>query len=104
MGRVKHTRIPLSEPAEWRNALEGIPHAFGHTWESCYAMNLTTGNPTYLYLFEDGDTRIVCPVSERLFKGQVDIVTPYGFSGFTGNKEHSDFRRHWKTFAVEQRY
>ena len=36
--------IPLENRLEWQMALTGIPHAFGHTWESCHAMHLTTGS------------------------------------------------------------
>ena len=96
--------IALTSPDEWREALVGIPHAFAHTWESCYAMHLTSGLPTYLYAFEDAGTRIVCPIAERRYAGHVDIVTPYGFSGFSGNGECLDFPRHWRTFAVERGY
>ena len=96
--------IALGSPREWREALVGIPHAFAHTWESCYAMHLTSGLPTYLYAFEDGGTRIVCPLAERRYAGHVDIVTPYGFSGFSGNQECPDFPRHWRRFALERGY
>ena len=44
--------IPLDSPAEWKEALVGIGHAFSHTWENCYAMHLTTGFRTYLYCFD----------------------------------------------------
>jgi hypothetical protein len=99
-----HRCIPLESADEWREALIGIRHAFAHTWESCHAMHLTTGFPTYLYCFEDGETRIVCPISERQYAGYVDIVTPYGLSGFTGNHDCPDFPRHWKRFASDRGY
>src|SRR6267142_536258 len=99
-----HRCIPLASPAEWREALNGIRHAFAHTWESCYAMHLTTGFATYLYCFEDGETRIVCPLSERQYEGHVDIVTPYGFSGFIGNSDCPAFPREWTRFARERGY
>ena len=72
--------IPLESRVEWQNALQGIKHAFAHTWENCYAMHLTTGFTTYLYCFEAENIRIVCPIAEREFQGYVDIVTPYGLS------------------------
>ena len=40
--------VPTSDPDAWRRALEGLPHAFAHTWESCRAMELTTGHETHL--------------------------------------------------------
>jgi hypothetical protein len=96
--------IPLSQPEKWKAALEGIEHAFGHTWESCYAMHLTTKQSTFLYLFESEGAKVVCPISEREFKGFTDIVTPYGFSGFAGNKEVPGFEKYWKRFVKEKGY
>jgi hypothetical protein len=96
--------ISLDSPDEWRAELIGIPHAFAHTWESCYAMHLNTRFATYLYAFEEAGSRIVCPIAERRYGGHVDIVTPYGFSGFTGNRECQDFPEHWRRFAVNRGY
>ena len=40
---ISHKCIPLNSPAEWKNALRGVKHAFAHTWENCHAIGLTTG-------------------------------------------------------------
>jgi len=96
--------IPLDSPAEWKEALVGIGHAFSHTWENCYAMHLTTGFRTYLYCFEAENVRIVCPIAEREFDGHIDIVTPFGFSGFAGNKDYPEFPRYWRNFVKERGY
>jgi hypothetical protein len=96
--------IPLSSPLEWKNALNGISHAFAHTWENCYAMSLSTRLPSYLYAYESPHARIVCPIAERRFDGYVDIVTPYGFSGFVGTGECPDFPSRWKRFVAEREY
>lgn len=96
--------IPLESRAEWQNALQGIKHAFAHTWENCYAMHLTTGFPTYLYCFETDSVRIVCPIAEREFENHVDIVTPYGFSGFVGNANCADFAQYWRKFVTKRGY
>ena len=96
--------ISLDSPDKWREQLIGIPHAFAHTWESCYAMHLTTGFATYLYAFEGAGARIVCPIAERRYGGHVDIVTPYGFSGFTGDRECPDFPRYWRRFVADRGY
>ncbi len=101
---MKHELIPLSSPDLWKEALQDIPHAFGHTWENCYAMHLSTGLPTYLYQFKHGDAKVICPISERSFMGKIDIVTPYGFSGFTGNNNIYEFPLYWKKFAKERGY
>ncbi|HEY7253395.1 MAG TPA: hypothetical protein VIG37_23055 [Methylomirabilota bacterium] len=96
--------IPLDARADWQDALRGIPHAFGHTWESCYAIHLTSRLPTYLYCFTKEDVRIVCPIAERTLGGHTDIVTPYGFSGFVGNRDCPDFPEHWSAFARRRGY
>ncbi len=101
---IRQQCIPLASPDEWRVALKGIKHAFAHTWENCYAMHLTTGFKTYLYCFEADNVRIVCPIAERKFEGYIDIVTPYGFSGFVGNGDYPDFSNHWASFVREQGY
>jgi len=96
--------IPLDNPNEWNKALSGLKHAFGQTWENCYAMYLSTGFPTYLYSFEEGEIHIVCPFSERSFGGFTDIVTPYGFSGFVGNRPYPEFPNLWRKFVKERGY
>ena len=66
---IKEDLIPLDSPAMWKQALDGIKHSFGHTWENCYAMQLTTGFKTYLYCFESEHGRVVCPIAERDYRG-----------------------------------
>ena len=101
---VKQKLIQLEFPEDWKAALSGIQHTFGHTWENCNAMNLTTGLRTYLYSFEKGGIRIICPIAERAFNGYVDVVKPFGFSGFAGNGECPEFPDYWRNFVREQRY
>ncbi len=101
---IRNSWIPLDDRSVWRDILGGIPHAFGHTWESCYAMSLSTGYNTYLYTFEADGVLIVCPIAERSFGGHIDILTPYGFSGFTGNGSYPDFPKHWKQEAARRKY
>ena len=104
MAPIMERCIPLDSRADWQEALRGIPHAFGHTWESCYAMHLTSRLPTYLYCFAKADVRIVCPLAERTFGGHTDIVTPYGFSGFVGTRDCPEFPDHWTAFARRRGY
>jgi hypothetical protein len=101
---INQTCISLEFPVEWKNALQGTKHGFAHTWENCYAMHLTTDFKTYLYCFETENVRIVCPIAEREFEGHVDIVTPYGLSGFVGNSDYVDFPRHWREFVRSRDY
>ena len=101
---MKQELIPLNAPHKWKQALEDIPIAFGHTWESCYAMFLSTGNNTFLYQFTCNDVKIICPLVERAYKEHIDIQTPYGFSGFVGNRDFPEFQSHWDRFVQEQGY
>ena len=101
---IRQHCIPLASPEEWRDALQGIRHTFGHTWENCHAMNLTTGLETYLYCYENGNIRIVSPITERNFNSHVDIVKPFGFSGFVRTGDCPEFRRHWAAFTRERGY
>ena len=96
--------ISLDQRQNWNEALEGIPHAFAHTWENCYAMNLTTGFPTYLWCFEDRDCRVVCPLAERKYLDWTDITTPYGFSGFVGKGDSTVVSQQWNEFVRERQY
>lgn len=95
--------IPV-DSTEWDDVIKDIGHSFAHTRESCYAMSLTTGFNTFLYKFESDNVKIVCPISERDIKGYIDIVTPYGFSGFTGNAIHPEFINYWNEFVKEKNY
>jgi len=100
----RHALIPLDSRTDWDAALTDVPHAFAHTWASCQATHLTTGLPTYLYRFELERVQIVCPIVERSCSGLVDIVTPYGFSGFAGTDECPVFPRQWAEFAAARGY
>ena len=101
---IKQYAVPVESSQEWKDALKGVPHAFGHTWEHCYAMYLTTRHPTYLYCYEEDDARIVCPIAEREYVGHTDILKPFGFSGFVGNADPARFRDHWSDFVRERGY
>jgi hypothetical protein len=99
-----HRRIPLEARTDWEQALAGIPHAFAHTWGHCRSVYLSSRLPTYLYCFEDGDVRVVCPLSERRYRGEADIVTPYGFGGFVGSADCPEFPAHWAEYAARAGY
>ena len=101
---IKQYCIPLESSSEWKDALKGIKHSFGHTWENCNAMQLTTGLTTYLYCFETENDRVVCPICERDYNGYIDILKPFGFSGFVANCDYTEFQQHWKEFARQKGY
>jgi hypothetical protein len=98
------TLIPLSSCAEWESALEGVSHAFAHSWQSCHAMSMTSGAPTFLFHWAAGSSRFVCPVMEREFEGYVDVCTPYGFSGFAGTGDWIAMQEAWRKLAVQRGY
>ena len=95
----QHELIPLTEPGRWADALSEVPHGHAHTWGFCRAIQLTSGLPTYLYRYERGGARVVCPLAEREVSGQIDIVTPYGFGGFAPSGDCKPFPRDWADFA-----
>ncbi|PWU08275.1 MAG: hypothetical protein C5B51_08110 [Terriglobia bacterium] len=96
--------IPLSQELDWHNALQGLPHAIGHTWDFWQAVHLTSGQDIYLYLLEEGDVRLICPFAERAYRESRDIVSLPGLSGFTGNGFSPVVMDRWTTWAREQRY
>lgn len=96
--------VPLSAPERWRRVLEHIPHGFAHTQESCHAYSLTTGYETFLFCAEAGGSRVACPIAERPIDGRVDVVTPYGFSGFSGTGPAPDLPERWRAFARARGY
>jgi hypothetical protein len=96
-------RIPLDDREAWERALDGVPHAFGHTWGACRAL-AEPGAATVLFAAADGDARVVCPLVEREIEGRLDVATPYGFSGFAGTGPWAGFPERWEGFARERGY
>jgi hypothetical protein len=95
--------IPLAERAGWEAALAGVPHVFGHTWGSSMALAMS-GQEAVLYLAEEGERRVACPLVERPIEGRLDVATPYGFSGLTGTGPWPGFAERWRRFAAERGY
>lgn len=96
--------ISLDSKSDWAKALNGVKHSFAHTWGNCYSMSLTTKNKTFLFSYENEEVMIICPIAEREYVGIKDIVTPYGFSGFTGNGDCKDFFNSWNDFVRKNNY
>jgi len=96
--------ISLDCPDQWRSALDGIAHAFGHTWESCCALQADSGRPTFLYALETDAGRFVCPIEERVFDGVTDVVAPSGFSGFFGVGDSRGVDSCWNDAASGRAY
>ena len=96
--------IPLEAREAWEEALHGIPHGFHHTWEYAWAMRLTTGHTTLLYLWTEGEARLACPLIERPFGAYVDVATPSGLSGFVGSACWSRVAPRWNELARARGY
>ena len=68
-------------------------------------MSKQSGLPVYLYRSFDDRRSLVIPFSERRSHCTIDILTPYGFSGFTAtdsitNRDIED----WTSFCVSRGY
>jgi len=96
--------VPLSARDRWEQALEGLAHGFNHTWEHCNAISFTTGLDTFLWCFDEGTDRLICPLMERPFSEFRDVATPPGISGFAGHGAPERLRSAWETFTGEAGY
>ena len=96
---MRRTLIGLDERERWDAALDRVPHAFWHTWTHCAAMATSSGQRTRLHVLEDADLHVVCPVAERVADGHIDLVTPYGFSGFVGTSASFALGDRWADLA-----
>ena len=99
---MKQCLIPLEDETGWAEALEGVPHAFAHRNDHCRAFAASSGLPTHLYAAEFDGVRVACPLSVRTFMGERDVVTPYGFAGFTSSGPAPGFAGVWRQFAAAQ--
>lgn len=97
--------ICLDDRPAWERALDDVPHAFAHTWGHSHAMQVNSGLRTFLWCHDDGDVRVRCPVVERpIDDSAVDVVTPFGFSGFVGNGPCRDLQRIWREWCRSRGY
>jgi hypothetical protein len=94
--------IPLSDPERWRAALEGVPHGPAHTWGHCRAFSFSSEQEPFLVSFKQGSDRAVCALSERTFRGEPDVFTPYGYGGFSSTGPIEGFASLWRSFARRQ--
>jgi hypothetical protein len=67
-------------------------------------MYMTTGWPTFLYVWQDGSSKAVCAFAERGDAPHIDVVTPYGFGGFTGVRAGPGLLDSWRQFAGDRGY
>ena len=101
---IGYRRISTSDRETWQHVLRRVPHAFGHTWEYCRAVEMTSGWPTFLLEIVTPEGVVVCPFHEREFGGHRDLTTPCGFSGFAGAIESPAFLERWARFVQDEGY
>jgi len=96
--------ISVQQREEWRQAVAGIPHSYWHRWETCHALSIGSGLPTYLYTVDGEQVRAVCSFSERSWNGTTDIFTPGGFGGFAAIGHAASLREKWLEFVRSRGY
>jgi hypothetical protein len=96
--------IGLDDRDGWESALREVPHVFAHTWDHCHAIAASSGDATYLCSVPCGEARIVSPLAERAIGPYVDVVTPYGLSGFVGSGDCSSLASRWSELAEQRGY
>lgn len=104
---LKQKLIPLHAKQEWEAALADIfDHAYTHTHWYNQAMHSASGRDIFLYVAQNENFNIVCPISPRhkSLQDLPDITTPYGFSGFAYHGDCHDFTENWYTFMRQQGY
>lgn len=96
--------VAIDDRERWERLLDPLPHGFAHTWDSCHAHTLTTGYATSLVHVEADGARVACPVAERRIGPHVDVVTPFGFSGFVGTDPCPVLPARWHALMRERGY
>lgn len=101
---MKEDLISLAEPARWRQAIAGVPHAWWHTWEANDALARGHGLPVFLYCCTDKSTghRAVLPYSERIWEGHTDLFNPAGFTGFAATGPLPGLHQTWRRYAADR--
>lgn len=97
--------VSLSDPEAWAAELHGLPHAIAHSPGFRAALDGGRGDADcLLFVAERAGAKAICPILERRFGEQTDVVTPYGFGGFVGHGDLSALDQAWKGFARERGY
>ncbi len=93
--------ISLSEPAAWTAALDGVEHAFNHTLDANSAFAQSTGYEVQLLVCESAHFKTVCPLAVRHYRGEADVFTIPGFSGFASAGRADGFEAVWNEIGRE---
>jgi hypothetical protein len=101
-------KIGLDSPTKWNKALQGICHCFCHKWEYNMAMSISTGLNIFLHVFEEKNEKAIVALCERKKEvGVSELVSPYGFGGFSGTPDllsSKRFKDAFIEFGVQQGY
>ena len=90
--------ISIDDKAQWQRELLTMPHAPAHLWEYNQAITASSKLSTVLYSATAPGFKAICPLSIREKAGKLDIVTPYGFGGFSCIGTFPEFERLWHHF------
>jgi hypothetical protein len=89
----------------WSAALDAVPHSWWHSWEAANALSHQSARRVQLiFAISDRRERAVCVVCERSWKDEIDICTPWGFTGFSSTGPAEGLPQAWSVFAASKGY
>src|SRR5579863_2323019 len=100
MTGFNHQLISIDQQPAWDKAIALVPHTYAHTHWYNQAMQLASKRDIFLYLGEENEFRVICPISTRKKNADdsYDITTPYGFSGFASVGSSVNFIHEWHAY------
>lgn len=87
--------VDASQPARWREALRGLPHAFGHGPEYVQAAADVAAASAMLLVWTRGAARAACPLLVRDGPWGQELSTPPGFAGLTLSGDPHGLAAEW---------
>jgi hypothetical protein len=98
-----YIQIGTDNPEKWDQALDGINHAFAHTWEYSSNLEKSTGSGIYLFVAKNNYSKLIVPFSIREKEPSFrDIFSPYGYGGIIYQGPESELlelKKIWIEFA-----
>lgn len=103
---LTHRLIPLRDKERWEQSLNSLPHSVTHTHGYNAALAQSHEGDVYLYVGEDEEAhfKTICPFKFRPIDQWVDVVTPYGLSGFTSTRSYPHFTTFFQEFCQDQKW
>jgi hypothetical protein len=99
--KVRWSVVELNDRRQWDQIVQRVPHSFSHTWEHCRAHS-RSGEQLVLIHAGWSSGEAFCPLRLRTGPMGTDIATPFGFSGFVGHGDLSEFPDTWQAYARSQ--